>query len=242
MEHLSEDRHALAVLAHDIKAPLSAIIDLLIVIEKGYIKSPEKSRELVSRAIKKASIVIKMVDDILDFSKLADKSLMKMQKLNIFSILNESINMMKPYSDSRNIKLKHCEFCLNEKFILGNQTFLIRVFNNLIMNAIKYNRKNGEIFFNSYETPKEEKKYIVIEIEDTGIGISKKDLESVFDIFKRGSNARKNIDGSIGLGLSLVKQIVKDHDGEIEISSTYGAGTKIKIMLPLLNKGEKNES
>ncbi len=238
MDNLSEDRHALAVLAHDIKAPLSAIIDLLIVIEKGYVKSPEKSVELISRAIKKAETVIKIVDDILDFSKLADKSLMKREKINIFATLKESINLMKPYSDSMGIKLKHCEFCMNEKFIFGNYTFLLRVFNNVIMNAIKYNKKNGEIFFNSYEDIKSIKKNIVIEIEDSGIGISENDLKKVFNIFERGENARKNMDGSIGLGLALVKQIVEDHDGKIEITSRLGAGTKVMLILPLLKEGE----
>ncbi len=234
MESISEDRHELAILAHDIKAPLSAIIDLLILIDKGYVSNPEKSKELVSRAIKKAGTVIKMVDDILDFSKLADKSLMKREKINIFKTLEDSINMMKPYADGRKIRINKCKFCFNEKFILGNHTFLMRVFNNIIMNAIKYNKESGEIFFKSCEKSLAGKEFIIIDIEDTGIGISGEDLKRVFHIFERGSNARKNIDGSIGLGLSLVKQIIEDHDGDIKITSTLGEGTKVSVSLPLL--------
>lgn len=239
MSSISDDKKALAVLAHDIKGPLSSIIDLLNVIDKGYVTDPEKSKLLISRAIKKTSILIKMVDDMLDYSKLEDKSLMKREKLNIFNTLNESITLMRQYAENRNIKIEQCEFCLHEEYVYGNHTFLLRVFNNIIMNAIKYNKKDGRIIFNSYRNGKGES--IVMEISDTGIGIADEEIEKVFLIFERGSNARRNIDGSIGLGLSLVKQIVEDHDGTIEIASTLNVGTTLKITLPLYKEGENNE-
>ncbi len=239
MSNISEDKKALAVLAHDIKSPLSSIIDLLTLIDKGYVTNPEESKQLVSRAIKKASILIKMVDDILDYSKLEDKSLMKREKLNIFNTLEESITLMRQYAENRNIEIEQCEFCHNEEYIYGNHTFLLRVFNNIIMNAIKYNKNSGKIIFNSYRDS--ENKKIIMEISDTGIGIAREEIEKVFLIFERGSNARRNIDGSIGLGLSLVKQIVEDHEGSIEIASTLNVGTTLKITLPLYKEGENNE-
>ncbi|MEN8221681.1 MAG: HAMP domain-containing sensor histidine kinase [Acidobacteriota bacterium] len=239
MSSISDEKKALAVLAHDIKGPLSSIIDLLNIIDKGYVTDPEKSKQLISRAIKKTSILIKMVDDILDFSKLEDKSLMKREKLNIFNTLNESIALMRQYAENRNIEIEQCEFCHNEEYVYGNHTFLMRVFNNIIMNAIKYNKKNGKIVFNSFRD--KENRNIIMEISDTGIGISEEDIENVFLIFERGSNARRNIDGSIGLGLSLVKQIVEDHEGTIEITSTLNVGTTLKITLPLYTEGENNE-
>ncbi len=239
MSNISDEKRALAVLAHDIKGPLSSIIDLLNIIDKGYVTDPEKSKQLISRAIYKTSILIKMVDDILDFSKLEDKSLMKREKINIFNALDESITLMKQYAENRNITIEQCEFCRQEEFVYGNHTFLLRVFNNIIMNAIKYNKKDGRIIFNSYRDEKNEK--IVMEIADTGIGISEDEIEKVFLIFERGSNARRNIDGSIGLGLSLVKQIVEDHEGTIQITSELNVGTTFKITLPLYKEGENNE-
>ncbi len=239
MSNISEYKKALAVLAHDIKAPVSAIIDLLNIIDRGYVSDPEKSKQLISRAIKKASTIIRMVDDILDYSKLEDKSLMKREKLNVFNTLDESITLMRPYAEKRNISIEQCEFCINEEYVYGNHTFLMRVFNNVIMNAIKYNQKDGRIIFKSYRTEKD--KNIVMEVTDTGIGISEEDIEKVFLIFERGSNARRNIDGSIGLGLSLVKQILEDHEGTIEITSELNVGTTLKITLPLYKEGENNE-
>jgi len=239
MSGISDDKKALAVLAHDIKGPVSAVIDLLNIIDKGYVSDPEKSKQLISRAIKKASTIIRMVDDILDYSKLEDKSLMKREKINIFNTLNESITMMRPYAEKQNITIEQCDFCIDNEFVNGNHTFLMRVFNNVIMNAIKYNKKDGRIIFKSYRDEGDEN--IVLEITDTGIGISREDIKKVFMIFERGSNARRNIDGSIGLGLSLVKQIVEDHEGTIEITSELNVGTTLKITLPLYKEGENNE-
>ena len=239
MSNISEYKKALAVLAHDIKGPVSAVIDLLNIIDRGYVSDPEKSKQLISRAIKKASTIIKMVDDILDYTKLEDKSLMKREKLNVFNTLDESITLMRPYAEKRNISIEQCEFCINKEYVYGNHTFLMRVFNNVIMNAIKYNQKDGKIIFKSYKD--EKAKNIVMEVTDTGIGISEEDIEKVFLIFERGSNARRNIDGSIGLGLSLVKQILEDHDGTIEITSELNVGTTLKITLPLYKEGENNE-
>lgn len=239
MSNISEYKKALAVLAHDIKGPVSAVIDLLNIIDKGYVSDPEKSKQLISRAIKKASTIIKMVDDILDYTKLENKSLMKREKINIFKTLDESITLMRPFAEKEDISIERCEFCINDEYVNGNHTFLMRVFNNIIMNAIKYNKKNGSIIFKSYRDDKDEN--IIMEITDTGIGISNEDIDKVFLIFERGSNARRNIDGSIGLGLSLVKQIVEDHEGTIEITSKLNVGTTLKITLPLYKEGENNE-
>jgi hydrogenase nickel insertion protein HypA len=228
-----EYRHALATMAHEIKAPLSAIISMLSVIDKGYVTDPAKSRELVGRAKSKAGILMRMVNDILDYSMLSDKTLMKRERLDIYQVLKDSISMMKPYAQQRNISLIYKGTCRDERQVNGNYTFLLRVFNNLIMNAIKYNKERGKIEFTCLVTPQED--FFTIKVRDTGIGIPDEDLEHVFNIFERGKTARKNIDGSLGLGLSLVKQILEDHEGSIKISSTINVGTTVTVTLPIVN-------
>lgn len=233
----AENRKVLATMAHEIKAPLSAISSLLSVIDKGYVSDPEKSKELVARARRKAEILIRMLDDILDYSMLSNKTSMKREKLNIISVVDDAISMMKPYADQRNVRIVDSRACHGTKIVYGNYTFLLRVFNNLIMNAIKYNREGGKIQFICRENREEEK--MIIKVRDTGIGIPAEDLQNVFNIFERGRTARKNIDGSLGLGLSLVKQIVDDHEGGIDISSKVNIGTTITVTLPLVNWEEQ---
>jgi signal transduction histidine kinase len=107
------------------------------------------------------------------------------------------------------------------------------------MNAIKYNKENGEITIDYSVNSK--RNTVTVTVSDTGIGIPEDDMDKVFRIFERGRNARRNINGSLGLGMSLVKQIIEDHNGEIDISSTVGVGTTIVVTLPLIKEGGTNE-
>ncbi len=236
----NEDQKALAVMAHDLKAPLSTVIDLLDVINKGYVEDVEKMKDLVSRATQKAEILIVMLDDILDYTLLANRTMIKMEDLNLVDVLKESFSMMRPYAEERGITV-HCKKeCLGVANIEGNYTFLLRVFNNILMNAVKYNKENGEI--TAGYSIDAQKNTVTVTISDTGIGIPEEDMGKVFRMFERGRNARRNINGSLGLGLSLVKQIIEDHKGEIDITSTVGVGTTIVVTLPLIKeKEEQNE-
>lgn len=238
--HIDEDMKALAIMAHDIKAPLSAVVNILSVITKGYVTDWAKTQELVLRASSKTRTIIAMIDDILDYTLLADKSMMKREKLNLCAILQDTISTMTPYTEERRLTFKYPDLS-GEKIVFGNYTFLLRVFNNLVMNAIKYNKENGDIEIQYTESP--DNTTITVIVSDTGIGIPKEDSERIFHIFERGKYARRNINGSLGLGLSLVKQIVDDHDGKIELTSVLGVGTSIGITLPLyrIEKPAKEE-
>jgi two-component system phosphate regulon sensor histidine kinase PhoR len=240
---ISENGKALAIMAHDLKAPLSAIVSLLGVINKGYVNDMDKARELVGRASHKAELLIAMVDDILDYTLLADKQMMKRELVNILEILDECASMMKPYAEERKIALAISRDLSGEMLINGNYTFLMRAFNNIIGNAVKYNKENGSITIDYSVNTK--KNSIEISVADTGIGIPEDEMDKVFKIFERGKYARRNINGSIGLGMSLVKQIFEDHDGVIALSSAVGVGTTVSVTLPLYKdteqEGGKNE-
>ncbi len=222
----------LAVMAHDIKGPLASIVSMLGVINKGYVSDVDKIKDMVSRAHWKAVMLTRMVDDILDYALLENRSEIKMERIDFSSLLDASVEMLKPFAVERKIDIVHCASCQPGRFVYGNYTFLLRVFNNLIMNAIKYNKPNGKIHFGFDEN--NEKRTVSISVIDTGIGIPEEDLRKVFRIFKRGTQARKNVDGSIGLGLSLVKRIVEEHNGSIGINSKEGTGTTITVTLPLV--------
>lgn len=230
MAKISEDIKNLAVMAHDLKAPLSAVVNILSIIEKRYVDDPNKIVELVFRARKKTETLIKIVDDIVDYTLLETGENIKREKLDISNIIEESVSITRPYTKDKNISLDYRHKSCKKKYVRGNYTFLLRAFNNVIINAIKYNRKNGRIDIHCSENNNDA---VNIEISDSGTGIAQEDLKNVFNIFSRGKLARENIEEGIGLGLALVKQIVKDHEGTINISSTSGAGTKVNIILPL---------
>jgi signal transduction histidine kinase len=234
---LKKNQHPLTIMAHDLKGPLTAIVDLLTVVEKGYVHDIEKSKELIARARKRAITLIQMVDDILDYTLLSDKDSVKKEHFNLAEVITESINTFHMLAARRGVYISPLDAPHCPCYIYGNRTFLMRVFNNIIMNAIKYNREGGNITI-SIIPIKEDKKVKII-IKDTGIGIDEDDLKRVFHIFQRGKKARKNIDGSIGLGMSLVKQIISGHEGTIDLQSEINKGTTVTLILPLT--GGKNE-
>jgi signal transduction histidine kinase len=228
-------KHPLASMAHDIKAPLISIIDLLALIEKGYVDDAGKSKELVGRAYAKAESLLKMVDDILDYTLLSHKAEINRERLDLRELLDESISTMKHFADERGLTINLTDPEKLDYSVFGNRTFLIRAFNNILMNGIKYNKPGGRIEVSIRSLLLRTK--AGVSFEDTGIGIDHEDLKKVFNIFERGKYARRNIDGSIGLGLALVKQIVADHAGAIRLWSRPGLGTKVTIVLPLNNTG-----
>ncbi len=98
MSKIEENVKNLAVIAHDLKAPLSAVVDLLKVVEKGYVDDPVKVKELISRARKKSEGLIRIVEDILDYTLLENKSQMKRERLNLTDIIDESYSIINPYA------------------------------------------------------------------------------------------------------------------------------------------------
>lgn len=111
-----------------------------------------------------------------------------------------------------------------------NQTMMIRVVSNLITNAIKYNKEGGSIQIDFLR----QGNILITSFSDTGIGISKKHMNNIFDPFYRADEARTQQDDSLGLGLALVKEIIRIHNGEIRVESQESAGTTFTVHLPLV--------
>ena len=108
--------------------------------------------------------------------------------------------------------------------IRGNSTLIFEAIYNLVDNAIKYNRDSNEIVIRIDDTS--------FEVEDHGIGLSPYDKERVFDRFYRVDKSRSRQTGGTGLGLSIVKSVAERHGAKIEINSTLGVGTTIKLVFP----------
>ena len=119
---LYKEQHPLTIMAHDIKAPLTAIVDLLYVIEKGYVTDIEKSKELVCRARTKAIELVKMVDDILDYTLLCKKDNVKMEKVNLTEIIVESINTMEVFASRNGVSISPVDAPETPCCVFGNRT------------------------------------------------------------------------------------------------------------------------
>jgi two-component system phosphate regulon sensor histidine kinase PhoR len=116
----------------------------------------------------------------------------------------------------------------SEGKIVGNQFSIEEMITNLLLNAIKYTPKSGEIVLSM----KSQKDFVSIDVTDTGIGIPQKELPKIFDEFYRAGNARRVERDGTGLGLSIVKQIVERHGGEISVESKEDCGATFRLTLP----------
>ena len=153
-----------------------------------------------------------------------NKSILKKEKVNIVSLVKNSV--IDILNDSRYSEVDiRVEYSEDRIFIDIDRVLIQRVLNNLIYNALVHNDENISIVVSVY---KNDNTYITI--SDNGKGISESDLENIFDRYYRGTNTGEAHRGS-GLGMSIVKQIVNAHNGDIKINSILGKGTDIEIIL-----------
>ncbi|WP_312091803.1 sensor histidine kinase [Aminipila sp.] len=224
-----EERNMLmANLSHDMRTPITSIKGYLEGIKDGVANSPEKMDKYLDTIYTKAIILQKLVDNMTEYAEL---ELGRMQYafefLNITEFLCQLTESYKAEAEEQGLKMES-RIVSEELTIVGDKSKLKRVFDNLISNAIKYNKEGGTITISM----EKERNGALLCISDTGKGIKEKDKNKVFDGFYRGDAARSNIKGN-GLGLGISKQIVESHRGKIWIKSEENVGTEVYIYLPL---------
>lgn len=219
-------REFVANASHELKTPLTSIKGFVETLEENI--TDEKSRHYLDIIKRNVDRLINIVQDLLILSKLEERGLkLELQKISLNGILNDVLKIFE-----RKMEEKHLKLTLNiEQNLIdidGDPFQIEQMFINLLDNAVKYTEE-GEIKI----TMKQSGSHVNIEIEDTGIGISKEHLPRIFERFYVVDKSRSRKLGGTGLGLSIVKHIVLLHNGSIDVESTPGKGTKFKINLPI---------
>jgi signal transduction histidine kinase len=204
--------------AHELKTPLTAMkTDLEVTLRD---KSLSKEAALVSLkdTITEIDKLNSFISGLLSKSKYQN-GILKMEPVNLASVINKVIANLHSLAESKNIQFKTD---LSDGWIIGNIQSLEELFRNLIDNAIKYNKNGGVVEITLLAGDKE----IITKISDQGIGISTEDLKNIFEPFFRAdmSRTKENYDG-FGLGLSIAKDAVEKHEGKIEVESQKDQGT-----------------
>lgn len=215
-------REFTANVSHELKTPLTSINGFAEMIENGMVKDGDiiKSASIIRR---EGNRLLEMIDSIIKLSKLEDVSLSREFKtINLLDIVKSVYTNLKPTADLKNIKLT---ISGEETLISGDQRMIEDLIYNLVDNAIKYNKDEGEV--NVELLSKDDSK--IIRISDTGIGIPLESQRRVFERFYRVDKSRSKKVSGTGLGLSLVKHTVEYHGGSLELSSVEGEGTTIEI-------------
>jgi len=221
----------LSNISHEIRTPLTPIKGYISFLKTCDIVKKEELKEALDTMEESYKRLEKIINNITEIKNINIEEKIKSNINEVISIknlldvvINDNINNI----NKKNIELiNNLNDTKNEKKVLGDFRKLRIALNAILDNAIKFNRDNGKIFIDTFE----KNDFIVIKIEDTGIGMSRDDIKKAFEIFfQKELNDKKRYEG-LGLGLSIAKEVLKKLNGKIKIKSKENKGTKVYIYL-----------
>jgi signal transduction histidine kinase len=216
----------LAILGHELRNPLSPIVTAVHLM-KIRPDDSERARVVIERQV---NHLVRLVDDLLDVSRIArGKVELKKQKLEIWDVVVKGLEMVNPIIEER----KHAlvvDVPKSGLHVFGDSTRLSQVVSNLLNNAAKYTVDSGEISVRAEQVDG----YVVLTVGDTGIGISPEALDHIFDLFVQDKKAVARAHGGMGLGLTIVRNLIHLHGGTVLAKSEgLGKGSEFVVRLPL---------
>ncbi|NQU80645.1 MAG: HAMP domain-containing histidine kinase [Bacteroidetes bacterium] len=214
--------------AHQLRAPISAIQSCLKVVTEGY--GPKNIHmDMIKRAENRTKTIIPLINDLLDLAKTEELIKHKQREnIDLNEMLHKTIALMNEKAEGKKVVLS-LMIKKTLPHIKARPEDIDDVFINILDNAIKYTPSDGkvEVIANI------DYKKILVEIKDTGVGIPEDDIHHVFDEFYRAENARIIEKEGTGLGLAITKKIIETYGGNILVESKVNEGTKFTIILPV---------
>ncbi len=227
LERLSDafevQRQFTANAAHELRTPLTLMqVQLDLYNSSGHPGNDEDTLQTIKMVTEQSDRLNKMVKTLLDMSEL--QTVRRDDKIMIAAVVEEVLVDLEPLAQEKNIRLiGKC----GDITMMGSDILIYRLVYNLVENAIKYNHLGGQVTV----TVCRKEKQVSLSVEDTGSGIPEELKERVFEPFFRVDKSRSRELGGVGLGLALVREIVRVHDGRIAIKSKPAGGTIFEVIL-----------
>ncbi len=223
-----EQKEFVSNASHELRTPLAALkSEIEVSLRDKKMKMPE-ARQVLSSNLEEVNKIQRLTNYLLSLNKYQSEiSNLPFKNLNLKEIAQKAIKRVEPLAEVKEIRIAKE---LERAIVNGNEDSLLELATILLDNAIKYSYKKGVVVVRA----KKEKGQAVLEVEDNGVGIKKKDIPFIFDRFYRADTSRSKgkIDG-YGLGLSIAKNIVDLHVGKIEVRSKENKGTTFQVLLRL---------
>lgn len=236
MERLERIRKDfVANVSHELRTPLAAVSGYAETLLEGAMDDPENRRKFVEIILSKAKQLNNIVTDLLVLSSLESGKPPAPEPVSLRESIESALRTVEPVARTRGVRL----VCgpLDDLSVLGHEVRLEQVFVNLLDNAIKFNRPDGEV---RVEVARGSDS-TVVRVKDTGLGIPSRDLPRIFERFYRVDKARSRATGGTGLGLAIVKHAVEQMGGSVSVESSLGQGSVFTVALPPVdNNGSAN--
>lgn len=222
----------LADISHELRTPLSAVLGKL---ENTLMDNRDLSPEETSALYDELLRLNGLVQEIQNLSKI-DAGQMEISKtlIDFKSFLDDFFIIMEAEAESRHISV-NVVLEENLPYVYADPERLKQIVLNLVSNALRYTPDGGSVTLTASSDPH----YFILEVKDTGIGMSQEDLKHLFDRFYRSDYSRARETGGTGLGMAITKGLVKAHSGHIDVKSRQGEGSTFTVRLPLYVTGEE---
>lgn len=220
----------LANMSHELRTPINTILGLNELILR---ESQEETIKEYARDIRQAgNVLLTLVSDILDFSKLeADRLDLNEGIYDVSSLLNDLINSISVQLRRKRLDLK-LEIAQDIPYKLqGDEIHIRQIISNLLSNAVKFTEKGRVTLYFNWKKVSEEEIELDVIVKDTGIGIKEEDIPKLFRAFQRMDSTVRSKDDRTGLGLAITKRLVEMMGGELTVQSVYGKGTAFSFQI-----------
>jgi len=213
--------------SHELRSPLTSILGYLELALEDPTMDPE-TKHMIEISHRNSERLLALVTDLLLAASDADKTLpVHLRTTDVAEIVEQAVDAQKLAADERSITI-HTEIN-HPAFATADPLRMRQVFDNLLTNATKYNSQGGEIFVALQKTETD----LTVSVRDTGPGITEADQAQLFDRFFRTESARKSTAVGSGLGLSITRDLVRQHGGDLTFSSAPGVGSTFTITIPI---------
>jgi two-component system phosphate regulon sensor histidine kinase PhoR len=217
-----------ANVSHELRTPVASVKALTDSLLAGAAEHKETADRFLKDLDQEVTRLSQLIDDLLTLSKLETKeAVLQVEDIQLREIVKECLDSKDLLAEEFNVVME-VEPENTEMLINGDRQLLRTALNNLVDNAIKYNHPGGKVIIRVLQ----DDDHVILQVQDTGIGVPREELPRVFERFYRVDKARSRETGGTGLGLSIVKHIADLHGGGVDVTSVEGEGSIFSIRVP----------
>ena len=221
-------------MSHDIRTPINGICGLVNMADH-YAGDMEKQTEYRTKVKEASNLLLELANDVLDMSKLdSGEVVLEEISFNLSKIFEEVLVVIGQIAVEQNIRIRWVKKEITHRDLIGSPGYVKRVMMNILSNAVKYNRKNGNIYISCMEIPSEQPEMTMMEFvcRDTGIGMTEEFQKYIFEPFAQEHAGSRTKFAGTGLGMPITKKLVEKMGGTITFESKEGVGTTFVIRVP----------